>query len=735
MKTAPLGTAANKQTSPLSWPGALIWPAFIALYLYVLTQPFLSMAKWIAFITFGAGISFCVVWNKFFPYSASVTLGEKKSDPTTAIAGILIFLPGFSIMFQILSKSNDIPDFLRQILFAAALIASALIGFIVSEKNSFLFLKQPSSALLIIAIGSTTSLSIVGTRIGTELKSISFYSPALALSLAALLGAVFARSLSLFEKRSGRTPRRALFAGMIVLTSVMAFRTDAIFSIPGARYHWSYFTGVIETIRSGGTLLWDTPSQYGLGPVLLPSLLPISSSTQAFFTFQAILMIATAASVLGLLMQTRISNFAFGTIGFIWTLIFFFSDPSLIGPQPYPSSSAVRFGPSVVLVCYLIHLEIKKKTFAKKTWHHVFLALIFSIAFYWSAESAIYSTTILVAFALSRIFFRDELTVRGEINKILLSIASGVALFGCLAFLIVFTRSGNLPDPSIYLVHTLGYASGFGSLPLEIASPIWVLVLTIGALSYNHGFFGSNSKSSVIQRSTVVLLGASGSWYTYFVGRAVPDNVIAMLPLISFALLMILSIAITENQKTGLKNHTKANTTNQLWLAATTMITLCICTLVLIVPLVKFLNPGWIEALRSDVRIPTWSQEMDATNELTKALNAIRGSDRHLPIAYEGFNSILPNTSRKLDWKPVVNENWLPTPLGLLEEPVKNEKRIEYLQRYVTSTKRAGILVFDLKNSFGERNLSWKTNLNSTHECVQLFKSEHYEVIKCLLRS
>jgi len=94
---------------------------------------------------------------------------------------------------------------------------------------------------------------------------------------------------SLFEKNqtSWLKINRVGFIILLIISFFLALRSDSLF-LGSSEYHWSFFIGVIQTIRSGGELLWSAPSQYGFLNILLPSFLPWSSRN-SFFIFQAIL--------------------------------------------------------------------------------------------------------------------------------------------------------------------------------------------------------------------------------------------------------------------------------------------------------------------------------------------------------------------------------------------------------------------------------------------------------------
>lgn len=87
-----------------------------------------------------------------------------------------------------------------------------------------------------------------------------------------------------------------LHLAVIAVFLWISFRHDSLF-IPGSEYHWEYYIGVVQGIRNGGWLLWDTPSQYGFLNILLASLIPSASSWQSFYIFQGILLFLVSTGI------------------------------------------------------------------------------------------------------------------------------------------------------------------------------------------------------------------------------------------------------------------------------------------------------------------------------------------------------------------------------------------------------------------------------------------------------
>jgi hypothetical protein len=96
---------------------------------------------------------------------------------------------------------------------------------------------------------------------------------------------------------------------------MFALRADSLFykgpDMPDM--HWDYFIGPVQTVRSGGWLLWDTPSQYGFLNILLTALIPFRSAWDSFYFFSSCYTVCCCRAVLPLsspLFARRTSNLA-----------------------------------------------------------------------------------------------------------------------------------------------------------------------------------------------------------------------------------------------------------------------------------------------------------------------------------------------------------------------------------------------------------------------------------------
>ena len=142
-------------------------------------------------------------------------------------------------------------------------------------------------------------ISVLSAPWGIFLVGITKESALFPLVFTAFTTALFWKYLVLMPNNLGTLVDEKLLrkysAGLLLTVAVLlSLRIDAVESISGSYFHVSYFSGVVQTIRSGGMLLWDTPSQYGYLNLVLASWIPVADSRTAFLIFQAFLLIVVS---------------------------------------------------------------------------------------------------------------------------------------------------------------------------------------------------------------------------------------------------------------------------------------------------------------------------------------------------------------------------------------------------------------------------------------------------------
>lgn len=455
----------------------------------------------------------------------------------------------------------------------------------------------------------------------------------------------------------------------------ISFRQDSLF-IPGSEYHWEYYVGVVQGIRNGGWLLWDTPSQYGFLNILLASLIPSASAWQSFYIFQGALLFLVSTGIY-LAARRYISTSVFHRLA-VFAIVFmalFFADPELIGPYPFPSSSVVRFFGVYALV--LVAWFIPKFGLRQA----ITLSIVWSLAVIWSAESAIYGTAIflfiLVALLQTRTTKNHRFALAG---KYVVIAAMCLAMVLVTIFAFYFARLGVAPDLFGFFEHAVGYAGGFGYVPFPLSGPgnllllvfMGISILCIGVIQR-----GGDANEDLVS-PLAAMAGCIWGISTYYIGRPVPQNVTAMLPLVAMVVYLTLILS---------KRVSQGSYSLPVKAAALPLIFL------VLIPLfnLKWIgNLAQIQSFASDVttKLPK------ATNELQQLLSRAKPS-ADTSIVYYGDEAAPPIFTG--DYARLNESNWLPIPLQLLEIPVSEARRSLYLNRYICRNQPSGGILVNRK--------------------------------------
>lgn len=336
------------------------------------------------------------------------------------------------------------------------------------------------------------------------------------------------------------------FVPLLVLVA-FSFRTSPVVEF----YHWGFFTGPIEQIRQGGTLLWDTPSQYGFLSILVPSILP-GNAWQSFWFAQAV-----AYSIVACLMYVSVRRLAPGWYGgvtaFLITFTTLFFRPrteSLILPaQMTPAAGPYRFIWCFVMLAFLIRWQTRNEDDRIRSRFVLVGTIIWSFALLWSAETAVYVTAMWFPALLVNSLQesgRAGLSKAQTAARVLRAAAYPVAatiLVGAVVF--AFYRIAGLGGPDIFghLEYVLLYSSGgYAALPMDPTGTVWYLIVTFLIVVT---IIGLHARGRLTDSRLVVWTAvAGGTWAlsSYFTGRSHPVNLIALIPLLLFGLVACMQL-------------------------------------------------------------------------------------------------------------------------------------------------------------------------------------------------
>jgi hypothetical protein len=460
--------------------------------------------------------------------------------------------------------------------------------------------------------------------------------------------------------------------------------------------------------------------------MIFASLFPISNSTYSLLYFQAILLIFVSALAIWAI-RTISPDRSWVFLGLTFTLMLYFSNPN--GPQQFPSTSVMRFGPSVIIFILLS----MSQGYSHSALVSKVLPISGAVAMLWSFESFFYTSMIFAGWVLcyehtAGHSLMRKLQVFSTIFKVFPATVSIIFLY-CTY---VFIEVGKLPTLQWFYLFASEYAKGFGQLPIDPWGSGQLFIA---------GIFACTLVLSVADPRTRPICGAGLGgllgWLTYFVGRASPSNIVNMFPLVFIAVLIpTLSLRRSLNSQNAPKNRENSPKNSKpdslIALRASAAILLAFGALFIAsfgtysnIP--KFVS--YYRALPGSVVVEPSAIEMGY--QLDALLNSVEL--RHLPLAYVGNSGSLPPLSEK-SWNSLDQYGtWLPLPLALLEAPISHEVRMTVLARRHERFQRDGYLVWDKQRTIAGVAETWIEDLYySSHSCRVIVDNEFWQLNECI---
>lgn len=449
---------------------------------------------------------------------------------------------------------------------------------------------------------------------------------------------------------------------LLLLLIVFSFRTNPIVEF----YHWGFWVGPIEQLRQGGWLLYDTPSQYGILSILIPTILP-GRAWISFWYYQAAVYAIVGVLMFVIFRRLRggVGNLALSFLVVFATLFFRPRSASLILPaQMTPSGGPVRFLWCFILLGWL--LLVFRDEVGHKERHSLgagfplvgHLLWICSIA--WSFEAAIYSSAIwFAAFTVYLIQTRKHV-----LRSITVPV---VMLFGLYAtvWAIYKVGPGITPDLSGYTEFGFLYSRGFGSLPIAPHGSIWYLALIF--------FIASTAVVQFLVEDwkDFRLVVAAGVWggvwslSSYFVSRSHPVNLLSIAPVLLFAIAVLL-IVIRHSPRRVWHGYVRGATVP-----------------VLAIPIAMTLgHPGLLANLRTPQLSPAkFTDQLPVMDSTLESLLKSSGVTRESPVV-----RIVDSRLMLPAWSDhsVSDRSWLPKPFEIIGS-LPPARRQVYIDRNAAS--------------------------------------------------
>lgn len=484
---------------------------------------------------------------------------------------------------------------------------------------------------------------------------------------------------------------RISFILLLIISSLFALRSDS-FSLGPSEYHWNYFTAVIQTLHSGGELLWSAPSQYGFLNILLPSLLPWTSRS-SFYIFQAILFFASTLIIIRTIYMYFSRSASFISIALTSLSLFYFADPGIMGPTFYPSSSAVRFFCSYLLI-YTALLEYKRGSILNGgvKW---FVTGSYILGAFWSAESFLTCTAIYAVYLLSSAISLLNLKgIKSAFRFLFINIL--VVLIAFTVFnLLYLAITRHFPDWSMYFMFVFTYANGFGEISIAPWGIHWAVIIVLSGIVLILWRLYSARKYNewVIVAVCFITLWALTS---YYVGRAATNNLTAILPLI-FYIFIIMSSVLMESK----------------FFSYRLLLNAVFLPWIIVGVIGGFGNPLFIDNLPKFKYAEDVNSKSFKPDEELKSLLVSLGALNGARIVYYGYpynNPIIPN--KRGDFTELLAG--MPMPLTLLEEPTSEQKREIIMKRFMNKIKGNVFFIYQ-KNEGSTRLVSWEKFLDQKY--------------------
>jgi hypothetical protein len=655
---------------------------FIGLFLLItlkLGEQYIGLTKWLPYLSI-VFATLCIGIEKFNPFKKPLLQNIFLLGPLTLYAGLLI---------ASISESQEFNRYLF-LLFA---LSTAI--FLVSK------IENRVVVTIISMISWITIYPLLNWRLIYEQIENSPFPYLIFAGITIILIQFYINKKTVLPQINQSIPKWFVLLVPLLIFLFLSFRTDTLF-IPGSEYHWEYFVGPIRTIRNGGWLLYDAPSQYGFLNILIASLIPMSSSWQSFYFFQSSLLFVTSYSILIILFSICKDTISGKFLIFLLVMSgFFFADPEWIGPTPYPSSSVTRF-----FCCYLlIGLSFIPKIFKYRI---LVVSTGWIVGVLWSAESCFYSTVIYLFYIAADTL---EKTTWASIKKSLVTYAlySSILLTSTLITIAVFyqVKIGNLPNFLSHFDYAIGYASGYGYVPYPLNGPGNMMLLIFLGLS----FLTLVSLRTCINNSTRTLTLACISgcvWAigSYYIGRPVPQNITAMFPLLITCSLIGLLLA---------KNSLQSLNFNYLCAATLPLFFLVLSTF--------YSASFWIkissfEFFSKDITTKILHKS-DPLNRIIDKLDP----NGIIPKVYLGDSAVSPKINLAL-----FEKTWLPTPLQLLMPPISPTRTKQILNRYLCANLDNQVILIYQPGAISSEISVFEIIFEKYLDLISLDKIDSYEV-------
>lgn len=488
------------------------------------------------------------------------------------------------------------------------------------------------------------------------------------------------------------------FFGVITCLLTLSVGQVASLSLGIMWHHWGAYIGPAQLINAGVLPLHDIPLQYGLGPTLLSAWGCQIDCAESFYWITALSTILMISLIGFLALQFNRSKHPLSVLITLTivgvTCLFWTAYPAnLLSPLTTPSTSGLRFLPSIIfltiLICYI------NRAYKQQTLIPFSLILIghsfWLICILWSPEAGIHASMLWIPYFIwersSKVDVRFLSTLLRALVELSLVLIGGLGLFAILFRILL----GDWPTPIEYIEYIIHPP---GPLPVNPYGPIWfsiacfLLYFFAFSLKYQSILNKSFSKSIYL----VALLAFST--FSYYLGRSHDNNILNLLPYLALLLMAICYINPQRNIQT-LANTMLASLIGWIPLFGLTFYNVAIEQGQLLV-----FTPSTLTKQFSSIQKPT---------DVTNALNYIHSNFHESVEIYDNTGSLMLNNAETYQpW------NALHGPENFAFIPSRD--RQIYLKKVAKRLNHSGWILYKKTFDIAEYLIDYESVYKRTHE-------------------
>lgn len=316
-------------------------------------------------------------------------------------------------------------------------------------------------------------------------------------------------------------------------------------------HHWGAYIGPSQMMEAGARVLYDIPTQYGLGPNALLTGLYQGNFWLKMYYLNGITILLYTSLLAGCILVIKKDGNVSETLIFIlacFVTAFFWTGypPTATFTPSCPSVTGLRFTPIALLALFLLLKATGYKYFQLNTIFH----LIWCFGFLWSPESAFYVTFVWWPYYLL-LKYQDceHKKLIPVVLQAMVPLAAWLLSLLCAFISIYYIAYGVFPSAKTYLLYAI-YPPG--PLPISPKGAVWFFlsVIALGIVAIFKAFRSNPDKKEAHYLFITILMTYAVSSY-FFLGRSHSNNILNLTPLMLISLVAMHSVFKTNIGRTA----------------------------------------------------------------------------------------------------------------------------------------------------------------------------------------